>query len=376
MPKVLHLSESMKWSGGAYQLLALAKGLKTNGWDVTVACPAQGGLSNKIYAAGLTPVHFKPFQDYDIKTARFVAKFIDDNAIDVLHAHHPKAHAMGLIGKFLSSRKPAFFVSRRVSHPMRSNIFSALKYKTGLIDGYVVVADAVGKILRDYGIPADKINTVYSGVDEQRFRPHSPSSRIISELKLPDVMPRIGIIGNYSRDKGQGIFIKAAAEFAKSGRKAFFIFAGRDTDSAELKNTALSSGIPENLLRFMGFREDVPDILSVLDISVNAAIAGEALSGSIRESLAMGIPVIASDLSGNGELVRSGRTGELFPPGSFKTLAMHMINFFDNPLRAKAMALEGLKFVHENLTVSKMVDNTEKCYRRVTDNADQTGFRA
>jgi len=360
--KVFLLSESFGWSGGAAQLLALAKGLAAKGWEAMLFCPEKGTLHTRAMAAGIEVRHWAPFQDYDLKSACVLSRLIDSEKPDVVHAHHPRAHAVGLAACYLAGHKPVFVVSRRVSHPLRFNIFSQLKYKSARIDGYIAVADAVGRILSDYGIAAEKITTVYSGVDEKVFYPRTPDAGIINELALPAGVPVIGLVGNYSRDKGQHLFFKAAALLAGAGRRTIVLCAGRDTGGAEIKAQAAAAGVASENLRLLGFREDVPQILSVLTVSINAAIAGEAISGSIRESMAMGVPVVASDISGHRELIRHGETGYLVPVGDYRALSAFISRDLDAPENAGKMAAAGLEFIKKRMTIESMVNNTESWY--------------
>lgn len=343
-------------------MLALADGLKEKEWKVYIAAPEKGDLAKRALACGIAICHFKPRQDYDIFSARKIAKFVDENKIEVMHAHHPRAHAVALIAKYFTKTNPVLVVSRRVTHPMRNNIFSKLKYHNNKIDGYAVVAQAVKNILANYKIPEEKLRIIYSGVDTSVFHPQPKNQKIAAELSLPENIPVVGLIGNFSRDKGQHILLKAAHELFKQNKKAIYLFAGRDTASDSIKQTASQLNIPEEYLRFMGFRKDVADILSAVDISVNCAIAGEALSGSIRESLAMQKPVIASDIGGNREIVQNNVTGKLFKAGDDKELASLLQQALDNPSDLKTMAENGLRFVQNNLTTQKTIENSEQFY--------------
>ena len=113
----------------------------------------------------------------------------------------------------------------------------------------------------------------------------------------------------------------------------------------------------------MGLRDDVPELLSVLTVSLNCAVRGEALSGSIRESLAMEIPVIASDISGNGELVLDRSTGLLFPPGDHEALFERLNYALSDRKAVREMASRGLALVRGNFTVETMADRTLRYYR-------------
>jgi len=363
--RILHASESSSWSGGAAQALALAVRLKAAGHTNVIACPEGGDLWKKAAAAGLETHRFKPRRDYDLPCAYELAHFIERWKPDVVHAHHPKAHAMCLLAKTITRRKPVLVVTRRVSHPIITTFFARLKYKAPLINGYIAVADSIRGMLLAYGLPPEKVRTIYSGVDEERFKPSPPSEKIMTELALPPGVPVVGLVGNYSFDKGQHVMIEAASRLLGEGVKFILLLAGRDTDSQAAKDLLVHKGFPLERARLLGLRQDVPELLSVLSVSLNCAVKGEALSGSIRESLAMGVPVIASDISGNGELVRPDKTGILFPPGDDAALYTRLKYALANPEALRGMADRGLALVREEFTVDVMARKTFLYYREL-----------
>jgi len=363
--RILHLSESSRWSGGAAQALALAVRLKANGHENMIACPEGGDLWGKADAAGLGLSHFRPRRDYDLACAYKLAHFIERWKPDVMNAHHPKAHAMCLIAKTITRRKPVLVVTRRVSHTLINTFFARLKYRSPLINGYIAVAESVRRMLLAYGLPPEKVRTIYSGVDVERFTPSAPSEKILKELAVPPGMPVLGLIGNYSFDKGQHVFIEAASRLFGEGGRFILLLAGRDTDSQSVKNLLIEKGFPLEQARMLGLRQDVPDLLSVLSVSLNCAVKGEALSGSIRESMAMGVPVIASDISGNCELVRQDKTGMLFPPGDDTALYVRLKYALSHLDALRDMADRGLVLVREDFTVDIMARKTFLYYREL-----------
>ena len=362
---VMHISESFGWSGGAAQALALAVELRKKSVKNIIACPENGDLWKKAKAENFEVIHFQPKKDYDISQALKLAKLLDEKNIQVLHAHHPKAHAMGLMAKVLSKVNPAFVVTRRVSHPIRNHFFARLKYKNKFINGYIAVADSIRKMLLDYGIDKNKVITVYSGVDIAKFTPRNPSLEIIEELKMPPGAEAVGLIGNFSEHKGQKILLKAAARILKNRPNTIFVFAGRNTDSKEMRELAASLCVPVDKLRLLGLRSDVSDIISVLSVSVNCAVKGEALSGSIRESMAMGIPVIAGDISGNKEIVINGKTGILYTPGDWRVLADNILFVLDDKRKTKEFCSNGVEFVRKNFSAKIMGDKIYEYYNRL-----------
>lgn len=360
--KILHITESFGWSGGAAQALYLARGLRALGHENILACPLAGDLGRKAAADGFPVRHFQPRRDYDLQTARALARLLEELKPDVVQAHHPKAHAMGLIAKFLAAHKPVFIFTRRVSHPIVKGFFAKLKYTSRLIDGCIAVADSVRAQLIAYGVRPEGVRTIYSGTDPERFFPRPPDEALLRELALPPGLPVVMLVGNFSEHKGQRVLLKAAAQLYSKGLDFALVFAGRGTDSAELRELYRSAGLPEGRGRFLGLRDDVERLLSAAAVSVNAAVKGEALSGSVRESLAMGVPAVASDISGNSEIVKDGATGLLFPPGDHAALAARLETVLREPALRTKFSAGSVSLVREKFTTAIMARRTLEYY--------------
>lgn len=363
--KILHITESFGWSGGAAQALYLARELRALGHENIIACPLGGDLGRKAAADGFEVLHFQPRRDLDLRTAFALARILDEKKPDVLQAHHPKAHAMGLFAKFLAKHKPVFVFTRRVSHPIVTGFFAKLKYTSRLIDGCIAVADSVRGLLVAYGVRPDGVRTIYSGTDPARFFPRPPDVNILKELAIAPGLQVVMLVGNFSRDKGQHILLEAAKALRARGLDFVLVFAGKNTDSEELRRLYLASGLPPEKARFLGLRDDVEKLLTVASVSVNAAVKGEALSGSMRESLAMGVPAVASDISGNSEIVKEGVTGLLFPRGDAAALADRLETVLRNPgLRGK-FSENSVALVRNNFTTAIMGARTLEYYKEL-----------
>ena len=363
--KILHVTESFGWSGGAAQALYLARELRSLGHENLLACPADGDLGRKAAADGFEVVHFRPRRDYDLKAALALARLLETVRPDVMQAHHPKAHAMGLLAKFFSRHKPLFVFTRRVSHPIVTGFFAKLKYTSALIDGCIAVAGSVRAQLIAYGLAPERVRTIYSGTDPARFSPRPPEEAVLQELALPPGLPVVMLVGNFSEHKGQRVLVAAAARLRARGLDFALVFAGRGTDSAELKALYAAAGLPEDRVRFLGLRDDVERLLTAASVSVNAAIKGEALSGSIRESLCMGVPAVASDISGNSEIVQEGVTGLLFPPGDTAALADRLETVLRAPALREKFSAASVALVRENFTTAIMGRRTLAYYQEL-----------
>ena len=114
-----------------------------------------------------------------------------------------------------------------------------------------------------------------------------------------------------------------------------------------------------------GFRTDMPEVISLLSLTVLSSLAGEGFSGVLREAMSMGVPVVATDVGGNRELVEDGKTGLLVPPADPKALAGAMKRMLvDGPL-ARGCAVEAQRRVRENYSIAAMVEQTLALYEKL-----------
>lgn len=358
--KIAHVTNAIEWSGGLAQMTLLIEELKKKGVQNYLVCPPGSQAAEKLSPLGIPVRTISMHQDYDVFAAFKLRHWVQKESCDIVHTHHAIAHAVGLVG-LLGLKKPKLVVSRRVSFPPRKNPFSRWKYTSSRIDAYTVVSRSIGDTLVRGGVPASKIHVVYSALDPRKFSSLSKnSSALKKDLGVPEGHFAVGKLANYSVWKGQHVFLQAAKLCLAKEPKIKFILIGKGTEAlqAEVQSLGLARAV-----RILGFRADVADLLSALDVSVNSAIEGEGLSGAMRESLALGVPAVASDVSGNREIVRDGETGYLVPAKDPQALADKILHVLSHSQEARALAQEGRRWVIENASAEKMVSDTLNLYR-------------
>jgi glycosyltransferase involved in cell wall biosynthesis len=143
-----------------------------------------------------------------------------------------------------------------------------------------------------------------------------------------------------------------------------FLLAGKDTDGAEAREKVRALGLQDRVV-LAGFRTDMPEILSLLSVTVLSSLAGEGFSGVLREAMSMGVPVVATDVGGNKELVENEKTGLLVPPGDSGALAEAVIRLLGDKSLAKSCAEEASRRVRNNYSIDAMVDNTIALYQKL-----------
>jgi glycosyltransferase involved in cell wall biosynthesis len=117
-------------------------------------------------------------------------------------------------------------------------------------------------------------------------------------------------------------------------------------------------------VRFLGQRDDVPQLLSAMDILVQPS-QFEGMPNSVMEAMNVGLPVVASDIPGTNELVVDGETGLLYPTGDTKALAIRLNRLLDDSVLRARLGQAGQCRVREEFSVDKMVDAHLRLYRRL-----------
>ncbi len=360
---VLHVIESPSWTGAMAQTLELVLGLKARGHRVTLATTKDSILWDRAAAADVDVVEVTTRSELNPAAIAKLASLVWTRRVDVVHAHRAHAHSLGLLAAFATGRP--FIVSRRVSFPPKDNFGSRLKYRSRLVARIIAVSEAVKDVLVEYGVDADRVEVIYSGSDPSLYRESADGAAVREEFGIPSDVPLVGKVANFYHGwKGHDTFLAAAAKVVETRPDVRFILAGHRTDSEKMTGLVERFGLKGKVVQ-AGYRTDVPELMSALTVSVNSPRAGEGLSGAVRESLAVGRPVVATDVGGNRELVRDGETGLLVPPEDAEALAAALDRLLGDPELASRLAGNGARFVRENLTVERMVDETELLYRRV-----------
>jgi len=361
--RVLHIIESPSWTGAMAQTLELMKGLRALGHVVALASKPGSILWDRAEDAGIETLAIETRSELNPVAVARLSAHILGRRVDIAHAHRAHAHSLGLLASAVTGCP--LVVSRRVSFRPKDNLGSRVKYKTRLVARMVAVSQAVKNVLVEYGVPDERVVVIYSGSDPSVYRGDLDGSAVRDELGIPSGVTLVGKVANYYHGwKGHDTFLEAASIVAKSVPDVRFLLVGQLTDGEKMGSMVRDAGLSDRVV-LAGYRDDVPSVLAALDVSVNSPRAGEGLSGAVRESLAAGRPVIATDVGGNRELVRDGETGLLVAPDDPRSLADAMLRLIEDPELARSLAERGATFVRENLSVDRMVRDTERLYHEI-----------
>ncbi|MEA3341642.1 MAG: glycosyltransferase family 4 protein, partial [Chloroflexota bacterium] len=167
-------------------------------------------------------------------------------------------------------------------------------------------------LVETYRLPADKVTLIYQGVDLRRFRP-APTLREETRRRYPlppGASPVLACVGSFEPRKGQTVLLEAVAALPD----AHLLLVGDGPDETRLRATVERLGLAERV-HFFPFTAAPEYVFARADITVLPSLRKEGLPNVLLESLALGVPVVASRLGGVGEIVLDGETGYMVAPG-------------------------------------------------------------
>jgi len=349
------------FTGAAIQLRELVLGLKARGHEVAVATRPSEIWVEKMRAASVPHFPLPMASEVDLRSVKALVRILESRRVQVVHAHKGKARTLAMIaGLFV--RIPVLVLNRGVSFPL--DRFNRLGYTTRRVTAIVAVCASIKQGLIRQGVPAEKIEVIYSGTDTDRFHPDVDGGAVRRELGLGPEHFLVTQIGIRSW-KGNDDVLEAMAAVADRLPHARLLFVGANEAKAKiLYDKAAARKIRARVSVFL-FREDIPQILKASDVTVDASYAGLGLTGTLRESLAVGTPVIGTDLEGNPELVLHRQTGLLVKPRDPAGLAEALLGVAANPERGHAMGRAGRELVERQFSTRAKIERTEALYQRL-----------
>ena len=226
----------------------------------------------------------------------------------------------------------------------------------GYCDTVVCNSQAAAERLIQQGIAADRLAVIGNGLPQSFFARSTPV------LPPSRSKVRVGMIARMnSRSKNHASFLRAAVLVSRKFPDVEFVLAGDGPLRMELLDQAKDLGLHQ--ITFLGDSQDVPAVLASLDISVMPS-ASESLSNAILESMAAGIPVIASKVGGNGELLASDR-GILVTPGDDHGLAQAIERLIRNASLRTEYGARAREFALTQFSMEKIKQEHQELYRKL-----------
>jgi glycosyltransferase involved in cell wall biosynthesis len=265
-------------------------------------------------------------------------------------------------------RVPLVVTSRRAlgNHQERHSILRPLDRISNALSHYIVVnSRAVWNdvIARDC-VSSEKMVLIYNGVDGEPFELASQiREEFRREMGLSDSQKVVTVLANLIPYKGHHDLLQAVRHVKDRIPEATFWLVGEDRGiQKRLERLSRDLRIHDRVC-FMGQRSDIPDVLAASDLSVLPSHE-EGFSNVILESMAAGLPVVATRVGGNSEAVVDGLTGWLVPPRNAALMAEKIVDLLEDPKKSRTWGERGRERVKSLFTIEQMVENHLTLYER------------
>ena len=334
MIRVLYISERASLGGGQHSMLAVVRALHTRGVQYTVIVPSPGDLEHECRALGV-PVFVKacaPFRGGRWRGIRDTRSFIDSviarQGVAVIHAESPRSALYAM-----TIRRPLVFHARVGT---RAWFFDRLVERCA--NRIVCVSNDVAR--RFFLAPEGRRPVIPNGVDLALFCPSAEKRAVARRGWGIGDQPLIGMAAEVIPAKGIFDLVGVAATVQRACPEARFIFAGSGAADVtrQFLQAIATAGLNERFL-FLGQVKEMDEFYAALDIFVLPSRLREGLPRTLIEAAACGVPAVAYDRGGCGEVIQPGETGLLAPVGDIERFAQHVRGLVeDRSLRGRMRA--------------------------------------
>lgn len=336
---VLHIDTEMTWRGGENQLRLLLTHRAAAGWTWHLAAEPGSEVLRRL-GSSAAPLAVRMRGTRVLAGAWTIARYVRQHDIRVIACQTSRAHNVGLLVRRLVPHV-RLVVHRRVDYPPTDSWGSRRKYLTPLVDRYVCISDAITRVMREYGVPAHRITTVYSAVDPAPFTSVDRAQAradVGAEFGIAPGTPIVGNLAYLTDQKGHDTLIQALGLLRARGIPFFSYIGGAGPLEANLRSLAAQVGLDQQSLRFLGIRDDAPRLLGATDVFALSS-NDEGLGTSLLDAANAGCALVATRVGGIPEIVTHEESGLLVPPRDAAALADALARVLgDRSLHARLVA--------------------------------------
>lgn len=347
---LFHIDAGREWRGGQRQSFFLVKELEGKGYPVHFVVQPDSPLYRKAAETGLAVLPVRIRGEIDLGAALRLSWAMKRRGCRLVHFHDAHAVSVGQVAA-RRAKVPLRFISRRVDFPLKDNALSHRKY-TRDVDAIIAISEGVRQVLLDSGIPAPLIHVVPSGIDFSPFREKWPRDFLRREFSFAPDDFLVGIVAALEDHKGHTYLIQASKILKAQAPKIKIVVVGKGSLRIELNRQVHDLGV-EDIVYFLGFREDVPRILASFDLFVLSSHL-EGMGSSLLDAMASRLPIVATRTGGIPEVVIDGETGLLVPPRDPAALAQAILTLYHDREMAGRLAERGFEVVHEKFSAEAM----------------------
>ena len=356
--------------GAERQLVDLVKGIDKARFEPLVVSLYPGGpLESEVKQMSdvqLVSINRKGKYDFWVMTK--MLSFLRQKEVDIIQPFLTPATFFGLLPAVIN-RTPVKIVTERGGAQLSTrpgyNLYRKTEdFFTRFADWVVANSEAGRSYLIERGVNPSRIKVIYNGLNLERLTPDKTKvAQIRSQMKLSPGGIVVGITANLTPVKDHTTFLQGAKIINQAMPQTRFAILGDGPLRQSIENMVRELGM-ESIVTFFGHQQDVASYLSCFDVSCLCSDRSEGCSNATLEAMALGKPVVITDVGGNREVVNHGKTGFLVPAHNPEDLANTVLACLRQPDWARDIGERARKTVLTRFSLTRMVNDYEQLYEQ------------
>lgn len=369
--KVLYITESSGYGGAEQYLLYLAAGEQQSA-DVSIALPfkeCNAKFREQLQGVGVSVLDVPQFMALYPLNFLIAARFFLCNQADIVHFSLPYPDSCRWLLCAAALMRRSYLITEHLipPDPFRAGLYFAVthllfnslkRFSYQHAERVITVSEGNRDLLiQKYGMPPEKMTVVHNGIDCSRYHPDPQAGkRLREELSIRPESLVLTCVGRLAEQKGQKYLIAALEILARAAGPLTLLLVGDGQLQAALEEDARNRGVA-HLIRFAGFRGDIPEIFGISDIFVLPSL-NEGFPLTLLEAMAAGKPIVATRVTGTTEAIIDGETGLLCAPANPEELAQKILMLIQDRPRREALGESAQQAALRRFDVSIMVEKT------------------
>lgn len=360
----MHVTEDLGIGGLERVVSTICRNLDRDRFEPSVLCLRDGGpFADELRALGMQVDVLGAPGKADYLAFAKVRRLLRERAVDVVHTHNTQAFtdagtAIALLGR---PAPTLVHTDHARSYPDKLRYVLAERVLARLAFRVVAVSEHTRRDLVEHvGIPANKLTTIYNGIDDPTRATPAQFDALRAELRLPDDALIIGTGARLMPQKGFVHLLRAMPAVLQQIRNAYVLLVGEGPDEELLRAEADTLGIASRV-RFTGARLDLPILMQLYDVFALPSV-WEGLPMVVLEALARARTIVASAVGGVPDAIEHGRSGLLVPPADPAALAAALVHALGDAVLRERLGRAGREVFLDRFSARAMTARYESLY--------------
>lgn len=360
---IVHTESSCGWGGQEMRILSEAAGLLERGHQVSLLVPEEAPIYEQARRRNI-PVTALPIVKKSPRALLSMVNWLRHHQPDIINTHSSTDSWLVALANTLLGADVPIVRTRHVSVAVARKLSNRWLYGRSVTKVVTTGESLRAELIKQLDLLPNHVVSIPSGVDLDHF--NRATSCNVSSLResigLPAGGKVIGIVATIRSWKGHDDLLTAFEKAAMVRDDLWLLIIGDGPYAPVFKEHVDASPYRERIL-MVGQRQDIPELLTLLDIFVLPSYANEGVPQAVMQAMAMALPVISTHVGAINEVVNNNISGFLVTPRDTEALAARIIDLVDDPAKCREMGEQGRRIVEQQFSRVTMLDKMEAIFR-------------